>query len=96
MIMQVNSASFLDYIRQKYLSSRAILKKSDCKTEGGGGFLGTKKMGRPTDNPKPYKMSVKYDEKYEQILEAYCEQENVNKMQAARRGIMKLEADLKQ
>ena len=52
-------------------------------------------MGRPTDNPKPYRMAVKYDEKCKQVLEAYCQQENVNKMEAARRGIMKLEEDLK-
>lgn len=54
-----------------------------------------KKRGPKTDNPKPYRMAVKYDEKCKQILEAYCEQENVNKMEAARRGIMKLEVDLK-
>jgi hypothetical protein len=27
-----------------------------------------KKMGRPTDNPKPYRFTVKYDEGYNQIL----------------------------
>lgn len=57
--------------------------------------LGAKKMGRPTDNPKPYRMAVKYDERCKNILEAYCKQENVNKMEAARRGIYKLEDDLK-
>lgn len=41
-------------------------------------------------------MEVKYDEKCKQILEAYVEQENVSKMEAARRGIMKLEVDLKE
>jgi len=54
-----------------------------------------KKRGPKTDNPKSYRMAVKYDEKCKQILEAYCEQEKVNKMEAARRGIMKLESDLK-
>lgn len=58
-------------------------------------ILGAKKMGRPTDNPKPYRMTVKYDEECKQILEAYCEQENVNKMEAGRRGIKKLKDDLK-
>ena len=52
-------------------------------------------MGRPTDNPKPYRMAVKYDEECKEILEAYCLQENVNKMEASRRGIKKLKADLK-
>jgi len=54
-----------------------------------------KKMGRPTDNPKPYRMAVKYDEECKHILEKYCEQENVNKMEATRRGIRKLKDDLK-
>jgi hypothetical protein len=40
-------------------------------------------------------MAVKYDEKCKQVLEAYCKQEAVNQMEAARRGIMKLEDDLK-
>lgn len=52
-------------------------------------------MGRPTDNPKPYRMSIKYDEECKQILEEYCEQENVNRMEAGRRGIKKLKDDLK-
>ena len=58
-------------------------------------ILGEKKRGRPTDNPKPYRMAVKYDEECKQILEAYCAQENVNRMEAARRGIKKLKVDLK-
>lgn len=57
--------------------------------------MGTKKMGRPTDNPKPYQMTLKYDEKCKEILEAYCKQETISKMEAGRRGIMKLEDDLK-
>ena len=56
--------------------------------------MGSKKMGRPTDNPKPYRMAVKYDEECKEILEAYCLQENVNKMEAARRGIKKLKGEL--
>jgi len=40
-------------------------------------------------------MAVKYDEECKQILEAYCAQESVNKMEAARRGIRKLKDDLK-
>lgn len=54
-----------------------------------------KKRGPKTDNPKPHRMAVKYDEECKQILDAYCEQENVNKMEAARRGILKLKDDLK-
>lgn len=52
-------------------------------------------MGRPTDNPKPYQLTVKYDEECKQILEEYCMQENVKKMEAVRRGIKRLKPDLK-
>ena len=52
------------------------------------------KRGPKTDNPKKYRMAVKYDEECKNILEAYCKQENVNKMEAARRGIKKLKDDL--
>ena len=55
----------------------------------------TKKIGRPTSNPKPHKITVRVDEKAKSILENYCKQENVNQMEAIRRGIYKLEDDLK-
>lgn len=54
-----------------------------------------KKLGRPTDNPKPYRVSARLDEKTKAILDAYCEQERVNSMEAVRRAIAKLESDLK-
>ena len=53
------------------------------------------KTGRPTDNPKPYKLTVRVDEASKQILDAYTEQEKVTQMEAIRRGIKKLEADIK-
>lgn len=55
----------------------------------------TAKMGRPTDNPKPYKLTVRVDEKSIRILKKYSEQENVSIMEAIRRGIARLESDLK-
>ena len=57
--------------------------------------MGAKKMGRPTDNPKPYHMTVKYDEDCKEILERYSAQEGITRGEAARRGIKKLRADLK-
>lgn len=51
----------------------------------------TKKMGRPTDNPKPYKITVRIDEESRKILDEYCSKENVNQMEAVRRGIKKLD-----
>lgn len=54
-----------------------------------------KKIGRPTDNPKGSQIHVRLDVESEDILNRYCEQENVSKMEAARRGIKKLKSDLK-
>ncbi len=52
------------------------------------------KVGRPTDNLKPFRVNVRIDEKCEKILEKYCKQEDISKMEAVRRGIKKLEKDL--
>ena len=54
-----------------------------------------KKLGRPTDNPKGTPMHVRLDAECTEILQAYCEQESVSKMEATRRGIKKLKDDLK-
>ena len=52
-------------------------------------------MGRPTDNPKGVSIHVRLDQEADEILRAYCEQEQVTKMEATRRGIKKLKDDLK-
>lgn len=53
------------------------------------------KMGRPTTNPKPYKLTVRVDEHSKEILERYTAQEGVSQMEAIRRGIQRLEPDIK-
>jgi hypothetical protein len=53
-----------------------------------------KKMGRPTDNPKPYRVAVRFDEECKDILDKYCNQENVSQMEAIRCGIKKLKSEL--
>lgn len=53
------------------------------------------RTGRPTENPKPYKITARLDQKSKDILDRYCEQENVSQMEAVRRGIVKLEAEIK-
>ena len=52
-------------------------------------------MGRPTDNPKDKTLFVRLDGESSEVLETYCEQEQVTKAEAARRGIKKLKDDLK-
>ena len=53
------------------------------------------RTGRPTDNPKPYKLTVRVDEESKLILDKYTEQEQVSQMEAIRRGIKRLEPDIK-
>lgn len=53
------------------------------------------KIGRPTDNPKIDKITVRLDEKSSQIMRMYCEQEGIEKAEAVRRGLKKLEVELK-
>ena len=53
------------------------------------------KMGRPTDNPKDKTLFVRLDSESSEVLETYCEQKQVTKAEAARRGIKKLKDDPK-
>lgn len=53
------------------------------------------RTGRPTDNPRPNKISIRISNEDKQILEDYCEQESINKTEAISRGIKKLEKDIK-
>ena len=43
------------------------------------------KLGRPTDNPRPHKISI--NDRSQQILETYCREQNVTKTEAIERGI---------
>ena len=47
----------------------------------------TKKLGRPTDNPKPYKITVRIDEESKKILEDYCNRKNKTIVEGVRDGI---------
>lgn len=53
------------------------------------------RTGRPTDNKKGSSVHVRLDEKSESIIKQYAEQENISKTEAIRRGITKLEGDIK-
>ncbi len=53
------------------------------------------RTGRPTDNPKRTPVQVRLDAKSEMILEKYKHQENITRAEAIRRGIAKLESDIK-
>lgn len=53
------------------------------------------RTGRPTDNPKGKPIHIRLDSKSETILQEYAEQEKISRAEAIRRGIAKLESDLK-
>ena len=58
-------------------------------------MLADKKAGRPTDNPRPHKLSIRISDSSKEILENYCYEFNVNRTEAIERGIRKLKDDIK-
>ena len=60
-----------------------------------GGEHMSAKMGRPTSNPKTYKITVRLDEVSKNTLLSYCEKESVERAEAIRRGIGMLGESLK-
>ena len=56
-----------------------------------GGKMANKKLGRPTDNPKNIRLAVRMDKETFEILDKYCQKENISKMEGIRRGIRKLD-----
>jgi len=54
-----------------------------------------RKAGRPTTNPKLKPRQVRLDEECSTILEKYCKQENIPQAEGIRRGIKKLEPEIK-
>lgn len=50
-----------------------------------------KKMGRPTDSPKTTQFSVRFDDETINILDRYCNQENISRPEGVRRAVRKLE-----
>lgn len=52
------------------------------------------RTGRPTDNPKNERITVRLDKESSGILADYCNQEMVERAEAIRRGIKKLEDDI--
>jgi hypothetical protein len=54
------------------------------------------RIGRPPiENPKSERITVRLGNEESNILKEYCEQESVERAEAIRRGIKKLETDIK-
>ena len=45
------------------------------------------RTGRPTDNPRPHKLSIRLSDADKEILEKYCVENNVNRTEAISRAI---------
>ncbi len=52
------------------------------------------RTGRPTDNPKQERVTVRLDRESSQILKKYCELKHVERAEAIRLGVKKLAADI--
>ncbi len=55
--------------------------------------MSAKKRGRPTDNPKMERITVRLDELSASIMHKYCEMKKVDKAEAVRAGLKKLAAE---
>jgi len=53
------------------------------------------KRGRPSDNPRLNKLSIRLNDESVQTLAEYCEQKNVTRTEAIERAIGKLKDDIK-
>ena len=47
-------------------------------------------MGRPTDSPKTTQFSVRFDNETINILDEYCNHENISRPEGVRRAVRKL------
>ena len=54
-----------------------------------------KKLGRPTDNPKPIKLSVRIDEETLKILDDYCKRKKITQPEGIRNAIKDLKKQIK-
>lgn len=62
-----------------------------CPAKVGGECLADKKMGRPTDNPKPNKITIRMDNDTLEKLDKYCKNNNIERSEGVRQAIHKLD-----
>ena len=53
------------------------------------------RTGRPTENPKHERITVRLDIESSETLSAYCAQEKIERAEGIRRGVKKLKGDIK-
>lgn len=57
-------------------------------------YIINKKMGRPTNNPRPHKLSIRINDTSKKIIEGYCNKFNVNVTETIERALIKLRDDV--
>ena len=53
------------------------------------------KMGRPTDNPKPYRVVIRIDQECRDILDAYMEENGMSQVDVIRYALKRLNSEQK-
>lgn len=71
----------MTYAYQKY---RLLVSKSEVMK------VSTKKMGRPTDEPKHTQLGIRFDSETLQILDDYCNDNNISRAEGTRQAVRKL------
>lgn len=52
--------------------------------------MDNKKLGRPTDNPKPARLGIRLDADTLKMLDEYCKENDIQRSQAVRIAIIQL------
>lgn len=84
MISNIIPVSINRYERPCSISEQGLAKV-------GGEGLADKKMGRPTDNPKPNKVTIRMDNDTLEKLDNYCRYNDIERSEGIRRAIHKLD-----
>ena len=69
------------------LTSHNIIMRSKL---GGEHLTEKKKMGRPTDDPKPHKITARLNDETLKILDNYCKKKSINRPEGIREAVYRL------
>ena len=81
--------------RGKVLDYCSTISYNYIVEQKGGDPLSGKKLGRPTDNPKPYRLGIRVDEKTLTALDTYCQEHTISRSDAVRIAVERLVSEQK-